>query len=102
MSAVGCVGQTNGANNQTDPTATSASNPLANEETFLKLLVSQLQNQDPMNPTDSNQFVSQLTSYSQLEQLIGIHKDTTNMATDVTGTNTDTSNSGSTNSTSGK
>ena len=102
MSAVGGVGQQNGANNQTDPTATSASNPLANEETFLTLLVSQLQNQDPMNPTDSNQFVSQLTSYSQLEQLIGIHKDTTGMVTDITGTSTDNSNSGSTNQTSGK
>jgi flagellar basal-body rod modification protein FlgD len=52
-------------------------NGLGNEETFLKLLVSQLQNQDPLSPTDSNQFVAQLTSYSQLEQLIGIHKDTT-------------------------
>jgi flagellar basal-body rod modification protein FlgD len=102
MSGVGGVGQQNGTNNQTDPTATSASNPLANEETFLKLLVSQLQNQDPMNPTDSNQFVSQLTSYSQLEQLIGIHKDTTGMVTDITGTSTDNSNSGSTNQTSGK
>jgi flagellar basal-body rod modification protein FlgD len=50
--------------------------PLANEQTFLKLLVSQLQNQDPLNPTDSNQFVSQLTSYSQLEQLIGIRQNT--------------------------
>jgi flagellar basal-body rod modification protein FlgD len=50
--------------------------PLANEQTFLKLLVSQLQNQDPLNPTDTNQFVSQLTSYSQLEQLIGIRQNT--------------------------
>ena len=64
---------------------TSAANPLANEETFLKLLVSQLQNQDPLNPTDSNQFVSQLTSYSQLEQLIGIHGDTTNLVAAATG-----------------
>jgi flagellar basal-body rod modification protein FlgD len=51
--------------------------PLASESTFLTLLVSQLQNQDPLNPTDSTQFVSQLTSYSQLEQLIGINKNTT-------------------------
>jgi flagellar basal-body rod modification protein FlgD len=41
------------------------------------LLVSQLQNQDPLNPTDSTQFVSQLTSYSQLEQLINIDHNTT-------------------------
>ena len=51
-------------------------NPLADEATFLTLLVSQLKNQDPLNPTDSNQFVSQLTAYSQLEQLIGINKNT--------------------------
>lgn len=64
----------------TDPsktkTAASAIDPLANEQTFLKLLVSQLQHQDPLNPTDSTQFVSQLTSYSQLEQLIGIRQNT--------------------------
>ena len=106
MSAVGGVTGQSGTNNTsnstaTDPTATSASNPLANEETFLKLLVSQLQNQDPMNPTDSNQFVSQLTSYSQLEQLIGIHKDTTSLSGDVTGTSSQNSNTGSTNPTSG-
>ncbi len=34
--------------------------------------MSQLQNQDPLDPVDSNQFVSQLTEYSQLEQL---HRD---------------------------
>jgi flagellar basal-body rod modification protein FlgD len=106
MSGVGGVSGQSGTNNPaaTDPTATSASNPLANEETFLKLLVSQLQNQDPMNPTDSNQFVSQLTSYSQLEQLIGIHKDTTSVSTSLTGAGSQTSsnsNSGSTNPTSG-
>lgn len=55
---------------------TVTTNPLASESTFLTLLVSQLQNQDPLNPTDSTQFVSQLTSYSQLEQLINIDKNT--------------------------
>ena len=68
MSTVGGVGQTNGASNQTDPTATSASNPLANEETFLKLLVSQLQNQDPLNPTDSTEYMSQIAQFSSVEQ----------------------------------
>ena len=104
MSAVGGVTQPGSTNTQTDPTQTSATNPLANEETFLKLLVSQLQNQDPMNPTDSNQFVSQLTSYSQLEQMIGIHTDTSNLATDLTGASSQTSsdsNSGSTTPTTG-
>src|SRR5580700_2752493 len=59
----------------------ASTDPLANESTFLTLLVSQLQNQDPLDPVDSNQFITQLTGYSQLEQLIGIHSDTTSLAT---------------------
>lgn len=69
----------------TGNTATApATDPLASESTFLTLLVSQLQNQDPLDPVDSNQFVSQLTEYSQLEQLIGIHTDTTSLSQAVT------------------
>ena len=84
----------------------SGSDPLANESTFLTLLVSQLQNQDPLNPTDSNQFVTQLTGYSQLEQLIGIHGNTTTLANDATGTSgttptTPTTGTGTTTSTTG-
>jgi flagellar basal-body rod modification protein FlgD len=45
------------------------------EEMFLKLLVSQMQNQDPLNPTDSTQFVSQLAQFSELEQVIAIRQD---------------------------
>jgi flagellar basal-body rod modification protein FlgD len=57
----------------------NSTDPLGNESTFLTLLVSQLQNQDPLNPTDSNEFVSQLTSFSQLEQLINIDQNTTGL-----------------------
>ena len=63
--------------------ATDPTDPLANESTFLTLLVSQLQNQDPLSPVDSNTFVSQLTEYSQLEQLMGINQNTSTLATDV-------------------
>jgi flagellar basal-body rod modification protein FlgD len=63
--------------------STSPGDPLANEGTFLTLLVSQLQNQDPLSPVDSNTFVSQLTEYSQLEQLMGINQNTSTLATDV-------------------
>lgn len=45
------------------------------EEMFLNLLVAQIQNQDPLNPTDSTQFVSQLAQFSELEQVIGIRSD---------------------------
>lgn len=80
ISALAPVGTTT-ASATTAPAVTTqgsgAADPLANESTFLTLLVSQLQNQDPLNPVDSTQFVSQLTSFSQLEQLVGIHADTT-------------------------
>ena len=56
------------------PAATTAgSNPLANgSETstmFTKLLVAQIQNQDPLSPTDPSQFINQLTQLSQTEAL---------------------------------
>jgi flagellar basal-body rod modification protein FlgD len=39
-----------------------------NKEMFLTLLVAQLENQDPMNPSDPTEFTGQLTQYSILEQ----------------------------------
>jgi flagellar basal-body rod modification protein FlgD len=40
----------------------------SNFETFLSLLTAQLKNQDPLSPVDSNQFTSQLTQMSGVEQ----------------------------------
>jgi flagellar basal-body rod modification protein FlgD len=41
-----------------------------NFDTFLTLLTSQLKNQDPLSPVDSNEFTQQLVQYSQVEQQI--------------------------------
>lgn len=41
-----------------------------NTDTFLKLLTTQLQNQDPLSPTDSNEFTNQLVQFTQAEQQI--------------------------------
>src|SRR5580700_9837402 len=65
----GTTGNSSGTANSTD--ASSA----PSEEVFLQLLVSQIQNQDPLNPTDSTQFVSQLAQFSELEQVIAIRSD---------------------------
>lgn len=56
----------------------SKSSPAPSEEVFLQLLVSQIKNQDPLNPSDSTQFVTQLAQFSQLEQVIGIRNDIEN------------------------
>lgn len=47
----------------------------SNEQMFLQLLVSQMKNQDPSNPVDGTQFVSELAQFSQVEQLIAIRGD---------------------------
>ena len=44
------------------------------QDDFLKLLVAQLQNQDPLNPSDATEFTAQLAQYSQLEQLFNLNK----------------------------
>jgi len=41
-------------------------------DTFLKLLTTQMQNQDPTNPMKNEEFVAQLAQFSSLEQLMGL------------------------------
>lgn len=48
--------------------STSSTKSLGKDE-FLKLLVTQLKNQNPLNPMDSSAFVAQLAQFSSLEQL---------------------------------
>lgn len=48
------------------------------KESFLLLLVTQFQNQDPLNPMEDKEFVAQLAQYSSLEQLMNLN---TGMAT---------------------
>lgn len=65
-------------------TGTNPTSSLTNESTFLQLLMAQVQNQDPMNPTDSTQFVGQLVSFSQLEQLLSINQGVQTLVTNAT------------------
>lgn len=54
--------------------ATPQSSALAklseNSQTFLRLLTTQLQNQDPMQPQDPTEFTNQLVQFTQVEQQI--------------------------------
>ena len=55
-------------------TTASPDNVSMGKDDFLKLLVAQLQNQDPMNPSDPTEFTAQLAQFSQLEQLTNVNK----------------------------
>lgn len=52
-------------------TTTSATDEMG-KDTFLKLLTTQMQYQDPLNPMSNEQFVAQLAQFSSLEQLQGL------------------------------
>lgn len=66
------------------------------ESTFLQLLVAQLQNQDPSQPQDGTQFVSELAQFSSVEQQLQMVQDLNTIASAVTG---DTSGTTTTNAT---
>ena len=44
-----------------------------NYNTFLQLLTTQLQNQDPLNPVDTNEFTQQLVEFASVEQEINMN-----------------------------
>jgi flagellar basal-body rod modification protein FlgD len=79
MASIGSViGPGAGASANSSASTANSSSALANESTFLQLLVAQIKNQDPTQPMDSTAFLSQLAQFSQLEQLVGIRQDIEN------------------------
>lgn len=52
----------------------STNNNTLGKDAFLKLLVTQLQNQDPLNPMEDREFIAQMATFSQLEQMITMNQ----------------------------
>ena len=67
-------GQSNSLSSLTGP----STQQLVTEQSFLKLLMTELKNQDPTQPADPTQMVAQLASFSSLEQMTQMN---TNMQT---------------------
>jgi flagellar basal-body rod modification protein FlgD len=74
------------SSSSTSTSSTSNKNTLGKED-FLKLLVTQLKNQDPLNPSNSTEFTAQLAQFSSLEELTNLN---TSMDKMVTATNNST------------
>jgi len=71
---------TSGASNSADSTSSSASSTITAND-FLTLLVAEMKNQDPTQPTDPNQYITQMVDVNSLQQLIGINQGVTSLDT---------------------
>lgn len=47
-------------------------NDTLGKDTFLQLMISKMSNQDPLDPTDDTEFLSQLAQYTSLEQMMNM------------------------------
>src|SRR6185312_6469627 len=75
------VGSTSGTNTQAPSVANNNGFKPAD---FMKLLMTQLQNQDPLSPMDPTQFAQQLVQFNSLDQLVAIRQDLDTQNTQLT------------------
>lgn len=69
---------TDGVIQKSSTLTTEASNNTLGKDAFLQLLVTQMKYQDPLNPSTDTEYVAQLATFSQLEQLQNLGTTMTN------------------------
>ncbi|MNI48954.1 Basal-body rod modification protein FlgD [compost metagenome] len=62
-----------------DSTKKTTGNSTLGKDQFLKILITQLQNQDPMQPMEDKEFIAQMAQFSSVEQLMNISTQMTAM-----------------------
>jgi flagellar basal-body rod modification protein FlgD len=74
---------TSGSTSPTAPATSPSSAANTTQDMFLQLLVAQLQNQDPTNPMDTTNMVTQLAEVQQLQETIGLSQNVSSILQDL-------------------
>ena len=75
------TGVTSGTTN-----STQTNKSVLGKDDFLKMLIAQLKNQDPLNPLDGTNFAAQLAQFSSLEQLQNMNTHLTALTSSLSST----------------
>jgi flagellar basal-body rod modification protein FlgD len=70
------LGASSAASTSSNSSSTSGTSNQFGEDTFLKLLVAQLKYQNPLDPQDGTQFLTQTAQFTMVEKLESIDKET--------------------------
>ncbi len=77
------IGKTQAYINAQNAESTSSSSTILDQEDFLLMLTTQLENQDPTEPVDNSQMVTQLSQLSMMESLTSISDNMSSIVTAV-------------------
>jgi len=83
MSTVDTNNTTNTSNSSSSSSSSSSTGAMSQSD-FLKLMVAQLQAQDPTNPVDNQQFASQMAQFSTLSATQDLNTTVTSLASQLT------------------
>lgn len=69
------VEESGGTRDDPAPADKTDGSQITGKDAFLRLLVAQIRNQNPLNPADGVQFLTQLAQFSELEQMITLRQE---------------------------
>lgn len=101
-SSTNSTGSTSSSNSTSNSSTSStlSSNGQISESSFLQLIATELQAQDPTNPLDPSQFMGQLVQFNTLDQVTGIYNILSQGAANSAATSTSSSTGSSASSSS--
>jgi flagellar basal-body rod modification protein FlgD len=74
------TGTTTAATTATTASSSKKADQVLGKDDFLKLMVAQMKNQDPMNPSDDKDNIAQMAQFSSLEQITNLATATQDLA----------------------